>query len=324
MNRSTQTDLPLAGEAGARRPATPFPWRGLAVAAIAGLLLVLFHIQGNTVNVPRFSGSIFLWMAARWNDISGTFSHGWLVPLVAASLAWSKRRDLAACPKRTDWHGLVVVAGSLLLHFFGNRAMLPRISIVALVGLLWGIPYYLAGRNVARILLFPCSYLFFCVPLNFLNALTFPLRKLASAVGAGMLNGLGIACVRTGTTIRSTVAGDFVLDVADPCSGLKYILAITALAALYAYLTQKTLLKKWILFIAAVPMAVAGNVTRVVAIGIAARFFGPEAAMGLYHDFSGYVVFGAVIILMTTTGSVMNAKFWSKLNLCKDKNQEPT
>jgi exosortase len=113
-----------------------------------------------------------------------------------------------------------------------------------------------------------------------------------------MLNGLGIETVRTGTAIYSSAAGGFSFDVADACSGLRSLLAMTALTAAYAYLTQQTPLRRWLLFLAAIPLAIAGNVVRVLTIAIVAETIGMETAMSLYHDYSGLLVFFVAVVLM--------------------------
>ena len=94
--------------------------------------------------------------------------------------------------------------------------------------------------------------------------------------------------------------------MADPCSGLHSLLALTALTAAYAALTQKTLVRKVVLFVCAVPLAMAGNIARIVVICLAARAFGLEVAMKIYHDYSVYVLFIVAILLMTAVGALLN------------------
>ena len=149
----------------------------------------------------------------------------------------------------------------------------------------------------------------FCIPLNFLDALAFPLRMVSTVMSTSLLNGLGIAAERAGTAIKSAAAGGFEFDVADPCSGLRSLLAMTALTAVYAYFTQKTLLKKWLLFAASIPLAVIGNIARVTTVALVAEAFGQPMALGLYHDYSGYVIFGVAIALMIGIGSLLDLNY---------------
>jgi exosortase/archaeosortase family protein len=84
---------------------------------------------------------------------------------------------------------------------------------------------------------------------------------------------------------------------------------MTALTAVYAYLTQKTLLRKWILFLCCVPLAIIGNIARITTVGLVAEAFGERLATGIYHDYSGYVVFGVAIALMVAVGSLLNMNY---------------
>ena len=167
---------------------------------------------------------------------------------------------------------------------------------------------------MAKLTLFPCAYLFFCIPLTFLDSFTFPLRLIAARSATGILNGLGIGTVRMGTAILSTDQSGFNLDVADPCSGLRYFLVLTALAALYAHLTQKTLAKKWLLFLLSPFIAVAANIVRIVVIAIAAKVVSQEVAVGIYHDASGYIVFITAVLLLISVGAILNINYKSKWN----------
>jgi exosortase len=176
--------------------------------------------------------------------------------------------------------------------------------------LLWGLPFYFCGWQVAKPLIFPISYLVFCVPLNFLDSLTFPLRIFMASLTSVILNGLGIAAERHGSAIYSMAAGGFNFDVADPCSGLRSLLALTALTAIYGYLTQPTLIRKWALFLAAVPLAILGNMVRIVTVALVGEAFGQKVATGLYHDFAGYVIFMIITIpLMMAFGSMLNTNY---------------
>lgn len=284
-------------------------------ALIIGMLFVLFHLQGNTTDVRMFGRSTLSWMARRWSQSGGDFSHGWLIPVVSAVVLWFKRKELAAVPKEASRMGLAMVVGGLLMHWIGAKAQQPRISLMALIVLFWGIPFYFYGWQLAKLIIFPCAYLIFCIPLNFLDSLTFPLRMFATVVSAGLLNGLGVRVMRVGSGIHSLSASGFRFEVADPCSGLRSLLAMTALTAVYAYFTQKTLTRKWLLFLCSIPLAIIGNVARITTVGLVAEAFDERLALGLYHDWSGYIVFSVAITLMVGLGGILSLNFgetWRK------------
>jgi exosortase len=281
------------------------------ISVIIGLMFMLFHMLGNTVeNVG--SRSAFQWMFARWTDtisFGADYSHGYFIPFVSLGVIWYKRKEIFSVNMHTDSRGLAVVIFSLCLHWLGAKMQQTHFSLASLVLLIWGVPFYLFGWELAKKLIFPCSYLIFCIPLNFMDIVAFPLRMFSTSLATSMLNGLGIGAVQVGTAIRSTVAGGFEFDVADPCSGLRSLLAMTALTAVYAYFTQRTIPRKWILFMASIPLAVIGNIARIVTVAIVAEAFGGKLALGIYHDYSGYILFTAAIAMMVVIGGLLNLKF---------------
>jgi exosortase len=297
-----------------RRPASNGPVIGLLLLLLA-LIGVMFHFWGNTyagLDAKQATSSLFVWLTERWSDsalsFGGNDSHGWLVPLVTGWLVWRRRRELLAADKSRSGAGLAVIVMALVLHWMGARGELPQLSVMALIGLLWGVPFYLLGPAPARLLFFPCAYLLFAVPMGFLDSLTFPLRMMATIVAEGLLNGLGIPVVRVGTALHSALGQGFSLDVADPCSGIRSLAAMMAVAAAYAYVTQPTSVRKWVLFLSAIPLAVVGNIGRILAIGVIALLFGMPAAMGVYHDYSGYVFYAFAIGSLLVVDWLLNRR----------------
>ncbi|MDZ8117396.1 exosortase/archaeosortase family protein [Pontiella agarivorans] len=291
-------------------------------SVLIGMLFVLFHLFGNTVeNVG--SKSAFVWMVARWGDkisFGADYSHGYLIPFVSLGVVWYKRADFFAAQKKSSYWGLVVVIGSLFMHWLGAKMQQPRLSLMALIGLIWGIPFYFYGWEVAKLLIFPCSYLIFCVPLNFLDALSGPLQRVATTMGYNLLTDMGIQVQRVGTQLISDY---FQLNVEAACSGLRSLLAMTALTAVYAYFTQKTFVKKWLLFLCCIPIAVAGNIGRIISIALVSITTGQEFGAGLHHDWSGYVLFTVAISLMVGFGKLLDVNYkelfvsWKKAYLSR-------
>lgn len=283
------------------------------MSAIIGMLYVLFQLLGNTVEDSGASRSAFAWMLSRWNDSisygGADYSHGPLIPLVSLAVLWVKRREFLTAPKAVCQWGLAVIVFALMIHWLGAKIQQTRLSLGALVLLLWGVPLYFYGWRVGKLLIFPCAYLIFCIPLTFLDTLSFPLRIFATSFSTHMANMLGIGVFNSGSRILSDTSAGFQFDVADPCSGLRSLLAMTALTAVYAFFTQKTQLKKWLLFFASIPLALAGNCARILSIIIVSAAFGEKAALKIYHDYSGYIMFVVAVSLMVGVGSLMNMNY---------------
>ena len=71
-------------------------------------------------------------------------------------------------------------------------------------------------------------------------------------------------------------------------------------------MTQRSWLKRGLLFAASIPLAIAGNISRILVIALAAVAFGTRIAMGIYHDYSGYVLFATAIVLLMALQGALN------------------
>ncbi|MFO1490852.1 MAG: exosortase/archaeosortase family protein [Kiritimatiellia bacterium] len=219
------------------------------------------------------------------------------------------RERIIAAPKATSrTTGLGLVIAALLMHYYGTKSQFAHISVLSLVLLVWAVPFYLFGWQVAKLLIFPCAFLLFCVPLHFLDQLTFPLKMFATSGSTFVLQGLGVRVVQNGAKILFVDDPQFPgYSVEDACSGLRSLLALTAIAAVYAYLTQKSLWRKWALFLASIPIAIVGNVVRITTVVVVDQGFSRNLAGGLYHDYSTYFLFVISISLLVGVGGLLNA-----------------
>lgn len=275
------------------------------VALATAMVFILFNFWGNRSNVGMEPPSLFVWIGDQWIHSGGDFSHGWVMPLISLGVVWMKRKELVAARLSANYVGMFILLLSLALHWAALRAQQPRVSLVAFVGVVWSIPYFLYGRKVAGLLLFPAGYLLLCFTSYLLVSVTMPLRLTSCMVSCSLLNGIGIASVRHGTAIYSSAGGGFNFDVADPCSGLRSLVVMTALTAPYAYFTQKSQIKRWFLFMMSIPLALMANIIRIVTIAVVAEIIGKQFAMSVYHEYSDYFIFTVAILLMISTGKVL-------------------
>lgn len=289
-------------------------------AVVAGALFFLFHLHGNSQEIATARHSLFRWLATRW---TGDYAYGALLPLASLVALWWRRREIAAAPRRVDWRGAPLLVGALVLHWLGVLAQQPRISAAGFIVLLWALPFLVYGWALARWLLFPCGYLFLAIPLNFIEDMTAPLRLFATIVSAGILNGFGLEVQRVGAGLFSGAGNAFAFNVAPECSGLRSLLAMTALMAFYAWYSQKTLAKKWVLFLFSVPVAIIANICRVILVVVVAAFFGQETAMDLWHDYSGYPIFLISIVLMLSLDRLLNLDYRSAWTTLKNRFMAP-
>lgn len=294
------------------QPVTP-TWEklvnGLLLLVSAGLIYVLFHKVGNTTEVGNYGRSAFVWMVDLWqaSRIFGGSSNvvGWLIPFVTLGLILARSRELARVPKAVWWPGLGLVMFALFTHWAGARAQQTRLSLLALILLLWSIPLFLYGWQVAKRTAFPTFLLIFCVPLNFLDAFTFPMRIMATQIALLLVNGLGLAAVRAGSLILYPGDPASSFDGSDPASGLGILLLLTALGLITVSFLRMELWKKGVLIVLIPAAMILANATRLVILVILAAAAGHPAAMWTYSHVSSLLVLGLSGIYLASAGILL-------------------
>lgn len=273
------------------------------VCAIAATVLCAFYGFGG-----MFDRAYVIFAHAQEEDMS----FGWFVPVFSVYVLWTKRSELrsAVCGSRFSWLGFLFCVPFLCLSLLGTRGVQLRLEQLGFIGLCFTLPWMFFGWRCAKLFLFPAAYLLFCIPLaTFLDFVTIHLRYLAGAVSLAVLNGIGLEAVREGTAVISRGAHPFAVDIAEPCSGLRSLFALMALTAGYSYFNQPSWLRRGILFACSIPLAIAGNVARIVSICVIASCSDPQFATGFYHDYSGYIVFIVAIALMVLVGELLDRVF---------------
>jgi exosortase len=225
------------------------------------------------------------------------YSHGFLILPIALYFVWERRRKLLTMPPAPSSLGLVVVVGSiatLVAGVLGAELFLTRISIIGLVG---GVVLYTLGWRHLRVVAFPIAFLLLMVPLPAIifNQIAFPLQLLASRFGEATLQAASIPVLREGNVIY---LANTTLEVAEACSGIRSLVSLLTLGIVYGYFSDGRGWMRWLIALATVPIAIVTNGLRVAGTGIAAHFYGPEAALGFFHEFSGWLVFVAAFALL--------------------------
>ena len=241
-----------------------------------------------------------------FNDPLEDMSHGWLVPVFSLYVLWTQRASLKDEVDGPSFWGFIVCLPCIGVALLGARGLQVRLEQVGFIGLCMAMPWAFFGRRVAKRCIFPALFLLFTVPMtSYLDTVTIHLRLLASGTAFMVLKGVGVDVVQNGTAIVSQGAHPFSIDVAEPCSGLRSLVALTALTAAYAWYTQPTWKRRAALFACAVPLAVLGNVVRILSICIVAACASADFALGFYHDYSGYIVFIVAIACMVACGEII-------------------
>ncbi len=234
------------------------------------------------------------WLAGEWwsNDY---YSHGVLVPLVSGFFAW---RIIPRLTRRPDNSGLWLVALATLAYVgaFYQRAF--HVAALAMILMLAGAVWTYWGWSGLKKMAFSLAFLIFMIPFPFVEASSLPLSLLTGQIATRIMQFAGLDVTVQGAAVTLPNAN---LVVGAQCSGVRSIITLFALAAVFAYIVQGNLLRKALLFLSVIPIAVLGNIFRVSSLLWVADQWGVEAGFTYYHDYSGFVFFAisfALLILL--------------------------
>lgn len=232
---------------------------------------------------------ILLALVAQWIG-DPNYSHGFFIPVFCSWVIWKEKARIRDARRNPTWLGLLVILGALgalVLGVLGAENFLSRISLPFLIA---GMILYFYGWTVFRALLFPwaCLFLMIPIPAIIFNQIALPLQFQASKLASDMLSLLGIPVLREGNIIHLP---SLTLDVVEACSGLRSLVSLITLAIVSGYLLGSRPLRRLLLALMAIPVAVAANGFRIMGSGILGEYWSPEKADGFFHLFSGLLVF---------------------------------
>jgi exosortase D (VPLPA-CTERM-specific) len=228
---------------------------------------------------------------------SDDYSHGMFVPLISLFLIWQSRQRITAAGITGSWWGMVIVLAGLLVYLVGELATLYVLQHLSLWIVLVGLVIGAIGLKAGRAIIFPLGYLLTSIPLpTFLYAgLSSQLQLWSSALGVGCLQLVGVTAFREGNVID---LGPVQLQVVEACSGIRYLLPLTSLALLCAYLFKDRMWKRIILVLSSIPISIFVNGFRIGMIGVLVEWYGQGASEGFAHLFEGWVLFMASLGLL--------------------------
>ena len=303
------------------------PW---AAAACAAAGFGLFQWFGNSTRGYIHTESLFWWWGSHWLDPNAETQHGWLILGISLWLVWRNLKGAEGGARNAERQSRVADAGagsstavsggsgvqlSAFSHqFFGAAAALfgglaahllgyvmeqTRISIAGALLFTWGVLVLGGGRSWGRAAAFPVAFLLFALPLNVLDSVGFYLRLGVTDVAWHIARAFGCEVIRNGTQLLSP-DGSYQYDVAAACSGVRSLMALSALSLLLGYLSFRSWWARLLVGALSLPYAFVGNVARILAIIVAAEWKGQEAG-AVVHEWFGFLIFVIVLGLVQLT-----------------------
>lgn len=264
--------------------------RALGFGSLALLVLIYFVYPAFPTTVGK---SLAGWTWYGCNPING-FMHGRFVPLAFGFMLWlayQRTKDEQAKP---SYLGLALVILGMLCFLISIRTIQPRVALMGAPFLVIGFSQYLFGFAVTRHVIFPAFFLWFSIPVPGLETLlTAKLQELITKACYHFGTFVGMDLINVGTNIY---VGESEVEVAGGCSGIRSLMALTMIAAIYGNYTQKPLWKKAFLFASAFPLAVVANFFRVFTIIFLTHLGFESFAVGTWHDWAGLLFFFPVAL----------------------------
>lgn len=254
----------------------------LWVAVVVGLTAAYWTTAASMVGV---------W----WS--SATFNHGFLIPAIFGWLVWERRDYLAQVTPSPSSYGLVGLLGAAVLWMLGWLADVQMVQQFAYIFTIQASVVAVLGLAVTRVILFPLCYLVFCVPFG--EELIAPMQDFTATFVVAALEIIGIPVFSDGIFI-SIPRGNF--EVAEACSGVRFMIATLALGTLFANLSFKSWSRRAALMALVIVIPIIANGIRALGIVMIAHWSNMKYAVGADHIIYGWVFLAIVTILILAIG----------------------
>jgi exosortase len=276
----------MQGSAAATPPLAPREWALVALlgASFAPALLSLSEV---------------------WRSVDYQ-SHGFLVPVVSLWVALRERYAWRRLVLDPDARGLAVLAAAFVAYLLGIGIASVPLQGLALIAALAGALLYARGAAWLRQLAFPLGFLIFMVPVpaGWISPLIVQLQLFVSDASVRLLGALGVSIAREGNVL--VLPNGESLFVAEACSGVTSVITLAPLGVLLAYLSLRRFPLRALLVAAVVPLAMAGNLVRVLATVYASLRVGTEVATeGPPHELLGLVTYAVAVGLLLALGTLL-------------------
>ncbi len=224
---------------------------------------------------PLLNGLPKLWLGE-----DGYYSHGFLIPFLSGYIIYLRWPRFKDTPVKPSMAALVVLVPLLWVAFATQTSKWDNGSSLSfLATILCGIAF-VAGWRWAKNFVVPVLYLAFCLPMWSLviDNFTAPLQQVSTVMSTAILNICQLHPISTVVGGNPVVyVGNFALNIAIPCSGLKLLIAVTAFALLFIAISN---LKWWARFVMVgitLPLCIFINGLRIALIGIVGDMWGDAA-----------------------------------------------
>lgn len=234
------------------------------------------------------------------------YSQGPVIPILSGYLYLRHMKTVPPAPDaaRALWPGMLVMAGALVVAMAGNLARIPDIVTYAMLIWIYGLLLVTWGWQRGRQFWPPVVHLIFMLPLPSILywQMSIQLQFISSELGVALIRAMNIPVFLDGNVID---LGSYKLQVAEACSGLRYLFPVMSFSYVFAVLYRGPFWHKAVLLLSAAPLTVLMNSFRIGVIGVLVNSYGIEQAEGFLHYFEGWVIFIACVVILFGLARVM-------------------
>jgi exosortase A len=228
-------------------------------------------------------------MTRQWWDAS-TYNHILLVPPILAWLVAQRRHELTKLTPQAWWPGLGLLAGAGLGWAAGTVLGINTVSQLGAVVFLQAAVATLLGPRVVAGLLFPLGYMLFLVPFG--DEIMPAMQAVTAKMAVALTHASGVPAAIDGVFIDTPVG---LFEVAEACSGVKFLVAMVALGALVAHTCFTSWRRRALFMATAVLVPVLANGVRAWGTIYIAQSQGVAFAAGFDHIVYGWIFFALVM-----------------------------
>lgn len=285
----------------------------VAVALMLSISATLVFFYGfYPMFGPSNQQSALQWLQSQWNEETG-YEHGYFILPIIVGLIWYDRKRLADSPVKGSRLGLWLILLAVVIFILSKRTVQARLAVGSLPILLIGLSLHLWGWRVTRQLAIPIGLIYFSISMPGLQQKTNSLQIFASTTAYHFSTLLGADVIQEGNNIKSANGSWDAFHVAEGCSGVRSLVALTLIAVVYGYVANRKLWKIAVLFLSAFPIAIVANAVRVTSIILIAEYINPNFAARTYHNWSGFVFFLLIGLAGLILVSLLLNKGWKGL-----------
>jgi len=257
-------------------------------------LALLYCVLAGFASVVMFDALASIFRVAA---TSNTYGHIFVVPAVVAWLIWTRSKALIEIRPRPMPSASLALIVSAAAWLVGSAADIQLIQQAAYVLTLQILVVVTVGLGGLKALLFPTFFLTFLVPFG--EEFILQLQQITANFIVRGLAVLGVPVYNDGVYLQ-TPSGNF--EVAEACSGIRFMVSTLALGCLFAALFFKSPVRRFSVIILSLVIPIVANGLRALGIVYIAHVTDNAVAVSVDHVIYGWIFFAFVTAALIGLG----------------------